>query len=178
MPLANAAGILDQQNTSNAASYWPDAVPQDYAVMAGVQAVPGKKVRILNVAPTAEGKVRLTAVDHVPAYYASEYTPVVGTFPSEERLVAKILNAGIVRDVVAGVSRLKLVWQLEAAQGAIISLSVNGGTSSVIASGAGLAGTELILPIYPAGTTLAITLTPDPVVAAIALIPATVTHTV
>lgn len=178
MPIANAAGVLDQQNTSNAASYWPDAEPQDFIVMAGVQAVPGKKVRVLNVAPTAEGKVRLTAVDHVPAYYASEYTPVAGTFPSEERLVAKVLNAGIVKDVVNGVTRLKLVWQLEAAQGAIISLSVNGGVSSVIASGAGIAGTELVLPNYPAGTTLAITLTPDPIVAAVALIPATVTHTV
>jgi Putative phage tail protein len=178
MPLANAAGILDQQNTSNAASYWPDAVPQDFMVMAGVQAVPGKKVRILNVSPTAEGKVRLTAVDHVPAYYASEYTPVAGTFPSEERLVAKVLNSGIVKDVVAGVSRLKLVWQLEAAQGVIISLSVNGGTSSVIASGAGLPGTELVFPSYTAGTILTFILTPSPIVTAVALISATVTHTV
>jgi Putative phage tail protein len=178
MPLANAAGILDQQNTTNAASYWSNALPQDYLVMAGVQSVPGKKVRILNIAPTAEGKVRLTAVDHVPAYYASEYIPVAGTFSSEERLVAKVINAGIVKDAVAGVSRLKLVWQLESAQGAIISLSVNGGISSVIASGAGIAGTELVLPAYPSGTTLAFTLTPVPILTAVALISASVIYTV
>lgn len=178
MPVENAAGILDYYPTNNSASYWPDTIPQDYMVMAGAQAVPGKKVRILNVDPATEGKVRLTAIDHVPAYYASEYAPVAGTFPSEERLVSKVINAGIVSDVVAGVSRLKLVWQLEAALGAIISVSVNGGASSVIASGAGIAGTELVLPNYAEGTTLAITLTPDPIVTAVALIPATVTHTV
>lgn len=168
MSLADAAGSLDQLGEVNGQSIYPDSLPQDYLCLLGPAPIPGKRVRILAVQPSADGKVEITAADEVAAYYAHEFSPGTPTnYASGERLIARVTHAAAMQNESG---RWVLTWELEHALGAIVSLSVNGSASMVIASGATLPGRELVLPIYPAGTHLAINLIPEPVVAAIGVV--------
>ncbi len=167
IPMAEVSGILDAAGTFNPASAWPDTQPEDFMVMAGVQSRPGKRVRILSVAPSSDKKVEITAVDHVPAYYASEYTLDQGTFTSEERLVAVASNTAIEQRANG---QLALVWRLQNALGAIVSVSVNAGPTSVLASNDQQPGESLILPSFQVGTRLQFTVTPEPIAQATSIL--------
>ncbi len=160
-PVADAPGVLGQTLTSqNLASNWPDTIPEDWMFLAGPTATPGKRARIIGMEPTGQRRVRITARDEYEAYYPLEFG--LGGAPdatSGEQLVARAFNLAA-RPVDAGGTLL--TWELQAAHGAEVMLSVNGGASSQVPINGHMtvAGTELLLPAYAPGTALAIQLLP------------------
>lgn len=78
---------------------------------------------------------------------------------SGERRVARAFNRSVAR-LPDGSTRL--AWELEAANGVDVRLSVNGGPCQQVpvAGHITVLGRELLLPPYPAGTRLSVSLLP------------------
>ncbi|MFT4190830.1 MAG: phage tail protein [Comamonas sp.] len=139
---------------------WEDTLPEDWTFLAGPLATPGKRVRIIGMEPSSARRVKITARDEYEAYYPLEYG--LGTVPevtSGERLVARAFNLAA---LPADGGALRLVWELEAAHGADVRVSVDGGAAEQVpvAGHVTVLGRELLLPVYPAGTKLTISLLP------------------
>lgn len=162
-PVADAPEYLDAAGTLNeaVATAWQGTIPEDWHFFAGPTPTPGKRVRIVGMSPANSRRVRITARDEAEEYYPLLTAGVEGAPGpvSGERLVARAYNLAIAPAAAGG---YRLAWELEAAHGANVSVSVNGGApSQVLISGhLTVAGTELLLPAYTAGSTVAITVLP------------------
>lgn len=160
-PASAAPGWLDAGTpNAQAAPEWEDTLPEDWTFLAGPQQTPGKRVRIVGMEPSSARRVRVTVRDEYEAYYPLEWG--LGTVPevaSGERLVARAYNLAA-EPLPDGGTRL--AWGLEAAHGADVRVSVNGGPGQQVpvAGHITVLGRELVLPPYPAGTRLAISLLP------------------
>lgn len=144
----------------NTASLWPDSVPEDWTWLAGPTPTPGKRVRIISTEPSGRGRLRIAARDEYEAYYPMEWSlDNPGEAPSGERLAARAFNLAA---LPADTGALRLVWELEAATGADVRVSINGGPWSQVPISGYLTtpGTELLLPAYPPGTELRIAILP------------------
>jgi hypothetical protein len=139
--------------TNSASSF--EVFPEDFVYHCG-PSIFGKRVRILSVEPQADGTNRITATDESEAWYANETASTYITEPSNERLVAKVFNAGVIVD---DDGQTKLVWELDNCHGAdiTVSSSTGGGFSTGSLT---VPGVELILPNYSVGTVLSISLSP------------------
>ena len=116
--------------------------------------MPGRRVRIIGMTPAA-ARVRVAA-----RYEAAEYGLSGAPAPvSGEQLVARASNLAVYPSP-AGV--WLLCWDLEAAQGATVSVIVDAGAPAQVPIGGHLtvAGNELLLPAYPPGSTVAISVLP------------------
>lgn len=159
--VADAPGVLTPNGAvQNLASQWPDTIPEDWMMLAGPTATPGKRARIVGMEPINQRRVRITARDEDEAYYPLENG--LGSVPelaSGERLVARVFNLAM-HPMDAGGWRLN--WELENAHGAEVMLGVNGNPAAQvpIQGHMTVAGTELLLPAYAAGTQLAIQVLP------------------
>lgn len=159
--VADAPGVLTPNGAvQNLASQWPDTIPEDWMMLAGPTATPGKRARIVGMEPINQRRVRITARDEDEAYYPLENG--LGSVPaltSGERLVARVFNLAM-HPVDAGGWRLN--WELENAHGAEVMLGVNGNPAAQvpIQGHMTVAGTALLLPAYAAGTQLAIQVLP------------------
>jgi hypothetical protein len=144
----------------NPASHWPDSIPEDWTYLAGPEPTPGKRVRIITTEATSERQLRITARDEYEAYYPLEWGLAnPGDAPSGERVVARAFNLAALPADAGGI---RLVWELEAANGADVRMSVNGGPSQQVPVQGYLTvpGRELLLPAYPPGTRLSISILP------------------
>ncbi|MBI3771475.1 MAG: hypothetical protein HY272_02030 [Gammaproteobacteria bacterium] len=67
------AGESDTITLASSLPSAPDAdIPRDWLWFFGPQATPGKKVKIIDITPQSESRVRIVATDEDPAYYAAE----------------------------------------------------------------------------------------------------------
>ncbi|MBN9477363.1 MAG: hypothetical protein ABS43_03545 [Bordetella sp. SCN 67-23] len=160
-PVDDAPGVLDMTLASkNLASTFPKSVPEDWTLFAGPTATPGKRVRIMGMEPAERGRVRFTARDEYDEYYPLEHGwEVPPAIPADDGLVARAFNLALDSGPAGG---YVLVWELENAYGAEVSVSANHGPfEQVPISGSiTVAGRELLLPPYPAGTQLSIHVLP------------------
>lgn len=154
-PVSAAPGWLDAETPNPAAlELFQDTGPEDWTFLGGPTATPGKRVRIIKIEPTSARRVRITARDEVPEYYPLEWSLVsVPQVPTGDHLVARAYNVAIARRDAGG---WLLSWELEGATGAQVLVSVNGaGATQVPIKGyLTVAGREIMLPDYPAGTRL------------------------
>jgi len=158
---ADAPGVLTGV-VNNPASTNPGSIPEDWTFFAGPTPTPGKRARIVNIEPSSARRVRITARDEYEAYYPLEWG--VGGAPdpvSGEQLVARAFNLSISSAAEGGT---RLAWELEAAHGAHVMVSVNGGAATQVPVQGYLtvSGTELLLPAYAPGTHLGIQVLPVP----------------
>lgn len=158
--LNDAPGWLDT-TVQNAASEYPDTIPEDWTYLAGPTPTPGKRCRIISIEPGSTRRLRLTLRDEYEAYYPLEYGDLdnVQIPDSGERRIARAFNL-VATPAAAGGCLLE--WELEAAHGADVFVSVNNGPSSQVPvrGHVTIAGRELLLPAYPAGTQLYIEVRP------------------
>jgi len=178
-PVASAPGVLSSTlGTENAGSVFPRSIPEDWTLFAGPTPTPGKRVRIMAMEPGERGRVRITARDEYEEYYPLEYgwsgTPAI---PADDGLVARAFNPALA-PAAAGAWMLR--WELENAYGAEVTVAANHGPfEQVPISGAiAVAGRELLLPAYPAGTHLDIHVLPKAAGTPIAIEGATLEATV
>ena len=158
---ANAPGWLDAGTiNTQAGDGWADTLPEDWTFLAGPQQTPGKRARVIGLEPSSSRRVRITARDEYEEYYPLEWglgnTPDV---PSGERLIARAFNLSALPLDGGG---YRLAWELEAAHGADVRVSVNGAPAqqAPTVGRVTVLGRELLLPAYPSGTRLSISILP------------------
>lgn len=158
-PAASAPGWIDAA-AQNVASGYPGTIPEDWTYLAGPTATPGKRCRVIAMEPSNARRLRITLRDEYEAYYPLEWgLGAVPPAPSGERLVARAVNAAIEPAAAGG---YRLSWELFAAHGADVFVSVNGapGQQVPIQGHLTVAGREILLPAYPPGTNLYIEVRP------------------
>lgn len=134
-PVADAPEVLGV--TQNAASRFTNTVPEDFYFMAGPTATPGKRVRIIDIQPSADGLFTFTAEDDVAEAYAREYDPELNappySFPADPVIgSARVYNltAELIDDQVV------IAWERDHCIGATITVQINGQSAfSVSANG-------------------------------------------
>lgn len=160
---ADAPEYLNPAGTLNAgvAEAWQGTIPEDWHFFAGPTATPGKRVRIVGMSPSTARRVRITARDEAEEYYPLIDDGVDGAPApvSGEGVVARAFNLSV---RPAPASGWRLAWELDGAQGANVSVSVDGGAPAQVPISGHLtvAGTELLLPAYTPGSTVAISVLP------------------
>lgn len=159
-PAAEAPGWMDSK-TPNAVSLRPNSIPEDWTFLAGPTPTPGKRVRIIAIEPGTGGRARITVRDEYPAYYGLEWggLDAAPAPASGEMRVARAYNLALQPAAAGG---LRLSWELEGAHGADVIVAVDGapGAQVPIKGFLTVAGTEILLPAYAAGSRLAITVLP------------------
>lgn len=160
-PLVDAPPYLSVTAKNTLSDHWGAASqPIDYTFFAGPTATPGKRARIIAMEPSSARRVRITARDEYEGYYPLEWGVGEPSAPvSGEQLVARAFNLSAAPAPEGGV---QLAWELDAAHGADVMVSVDGGPSAQvpIQGYMTVAGTELLLPAYEAGTVLTIQVLP------------------
>jgi hypothetical protein len=160
-PASAAPGWLDAGTPNpQTSAEWEDTAPEDWTFLGGPQQTPGKRVRIISMEPSSSRRVRMTVRDEYEQYYPLEWgLGVVPEVASGERRVARAFNLSAAPLPDGGT---RLAWELEAAHGADVRVSVNSGPSQQVpvAGHITVLGRELLLPPYPAGTRLAVSLLP------------------
>lgn len=159
-PTAIAPEYIDQAGTENTASVFPGTIPEDWSFLAGPTPTPGKRARIIGMTPATARRVRFTARDESAEYYPLEYgLEGAPALVSGEQLIARAFNLAATPAAAGG---WRLAWELEAAQGANVNVSVNGGAPAQVPISGHLtvAGTELLLPAYAPGSVLSISVLP------------------
>ena len=160
---ADAPGWIDEgadDASFNGASNWPDSIPEDWTFLAGPEPTPGKRVRVITTEATSERRLRITARDEYEAYYPLEWgLGNVPDVPSGERVVARAFNLSALPTDAGGI---RLAWELDAANGAEVTVASSNGPSqqAAIRGTLTVAGRELLLPAYPSGTRLSISILP------------------
>jgi hypothetical protein len=176
-PVAQAPGVLNDVGAVNAASNFADHSAEDFLYFIGPVATPGKRVRIVSIAPRGENRFELTAVDDDPLLWTYEYG--AGSAPpaidGTERIEARARNVGV---TLEGAKRF-LGFELDGADAALVYASVNGGgTAQVPVQGyLVVAGVRLELPVYAPGSVVSLTVTPAPAMPADLLISDSLTFT-
>lgn len=160
-PLVDAPAFLTVTTQNQASDHWVNASqPVDYTFFAGPTPTPGKRARIVAMEPSGARRVRITARDEYDAYYPLEWGVGSPAEPaSGEQLVARAFNLNAVPAAEGGTL---LTWELEAAHGATVMVSVNGGPAAQVPVHGYLtvSGTELLLPAYAPGTEIAVQVLP------------------
>ena len=125
IPLTLAPFYLDQQNTENPMSLFPDTVPEDYLLIAGSRDVPGRPMRIVGVTPKSENEFEISCIEEDPGFYAQEY--ILSGLPPPQQF--EHIKASVTRlDVVLQENgQAQLYWDLDGALAVTVMLSVNGG---------------------------------------------------
>lgn len=125
---------LNQEGLDNPATDYPQSVIEDLIFFAGPKATPGKAVRILSVEPQdGLNKFKINAVEEDAVIWAFEFdntaTPEEESF---ERVVASIKSADfeILED-----GKVKIQWQLDGADHAIIRQNIGGSTVTLQSEG-------------------------------------------
>jgi hypothetical protein len=160
-PAGDAPGWLDAGTPNqDAGADWQDTLPEDWTWLGGPQETPGKRVRVIGLEPASARRVRITARDEYEAYYPLEWG--LGNVPdphSDQQLIARAYNLAALPLDGGG---LRLAWELDAAYGADVRVSVNGGPGQQVPVDGHITvlGRELLLPPYPSGTKLTISLLP------------------
>lgn len=92
-PVTQAPGVLDDQDTPNPASLYPDCCPSDWLIMAGPLETPGKKLRVTGITYMGElnNEIEFVAVEEDLAYYAEEFDP--GNYMPTESVAKPIIRA-------------------------------------------------------------------------------------
>ena len=119
-------------------------------------AAPPARVRIVAMEPTANGRVRLEAIDEVDAYYAAATADLAVPLPSATRRSARVLHIAISETLirVGGGYAVEIAVSLTVAgdwRGGIVRAALNGGrvrTVAKLVDGA----TEAVWQVPPAGT--------------------------
>lgn len=133
----------------------------DFMFFAGIEATPGKKVRITNM-EFSEEKVSITAIDEEDAYYAREYidiNPAPDQIPEDyTRPIAKAYNLGF---KLLGEGKADLFWETDGTDAVEMSVSINGSPSMpfISSSGATIFGGKATIE-YVAGDEVVVTVTP------------------
>ena len=95
-------------------------------------ATPGRKVKIVDVAPLSANHVRLTAVDEMPEYYSAAANPYTYITPPTSSLAARVENMRAAEQLLdlAGNVRVHLAWDAINATGTRLRVSLNGAAAS------------------------------------------------
>ena len=109
----------------------PDHPPCDYKYSFDCLATPGKKLKLVDVKPVSERRVRFIARDEEPEYYAREtatYDYVAA--PTHTRLASAVSDLAVTEQLLnasTGLTRCTITWRLENAAGVDLSWRINGG---------------------------------------------------
>lgn len=133
--LADAPNVLGV--TENPASRFADTVPEDFYFMAGPTSTPGKRVRIIDIQPAADGLFTFTAEDDVAEAWAREYDPEVNAppyaYPADPVIAsARVYNltAQLIDDQIV------IEWERDHCAGATVTVQIDGQSAfSVSATG-------------------------------------------
>lgn len=160
LPLSKAPYYLDQENTINSLSEFPESLPEDYLIIAGNRSEPGRKMRIVGVTPKSENEFEISCIEEDPGFYAQEYI-LSGLPPPQqfERIKASVTKADY---IISGNGKASIYWELDGASAVSVMLSLNGsipflytiggathfGNDVDIAYSTGDQVTATIVPIY------------------------------
>lgn len=108
---------------------YDDTVAMDWAWFFDPLATPGRRFKITEVKPTADG-VKFTAIDDDPGYYASENNPYAYTPPRDGALLAGVVlsltaKEGVV-NTLTGIVDVMLAWVLSSPVPADVLVAING----------------------------------------------------
>lgn len=105
-------------------SAFDDSVEQDFLVLAGFSATPGKRCRIVDISPTGLDKYTITCTDEEEVVYANEYSLQTSpTFTDYTKISAKAFN---VQAWLRDDGKYDVHWQLSGASLATVSISIDG----------------------------------------------------
>ncbi|WP_026641111.1 host specificity factor TipJ family phage tail protein [Bordetella petrii] len=116
-------------------SGYDDIVPMDWAWFFGPLATPGRRLKITDVRPKADG-VAFSAIDDDPQYYASENDPYQYTPPRDGALLGGVV-LGVqfgetIRSIAADDIQVQVNWAISVSGAANVDLVVNGVAASSI----------------------------------------------
>ena len=128
--LTLAAAIPTSDGEGALPAIGSDGPAWDWVWLFGPQATPGKRVKVTSVAPSADGRIRITATDEEPQYYSAEYdlgnaTPA----PPATLRVGSVRDLRIAEAVIprsGGRVRVSLSWGLQQALSALVEVSRDG----------------------------------------------------
>lgn len=174
-PLTDAPYYLDQSNTVNALSQWPESVPEDFLIFAGNRTQPGRKMRILSITPKSENDFEIECSEEDPGFYAQEFALSGLPLPIQyERVKAEVTLADV---IIKGNGKAILFWELDGAAAVSIMISLNGAAPFLYTiGGATHFGNDVELS-YSSGDTVVAVITPIYVDTPFAVIPKTVSFT-
>lgn len=134
-PLTDAPGILDDDNTVNPLSQWPDSIPEDFLAFIGERATPGKKCRIIGISPETDNSYTIECIDEEAGFYAQEFS-ISGVPPAEqyERIKAEVVKASY---ILRGAGVADIYWELSGAIAVTIQISINGSGYVLLTQGNG-----------------------------------------
>lgn len=126
--IINTTGTAEGNQLTVAATLdlneFPDAIPEDWHVYAGVQGT-GKKMRVISVDPTDSTKIKITCTDEAPEMWSAEWNGVIGELPvSGQRIIARAFNASLEKTECSEEHVLR--WELSGARMADVQISRNG----------------------------------------------------
>src|SRR3546814_223451 len=114
---------------------YDDVVPMDWAWFFGPLATPGRRLKITDVKPKADG-VAFSAIDDDPQYYLSENDPYQYTPPRDGVLLGGIvlgmLFGETIRNIAADDIQVQVSWALSVSGAANVDVMVNGTPASSI----------------------------------------------
>lgn len=122
--LENAPYYLDTTGTINGLSLFPDTYPDDFIVLGGNVALPGKKLRIFEIKSNSLNELNMLCIDEEDAMYAYEYYETYVAPDNVERIKAQVFNGGYIK-IKSGEGYLS--WDRDGCKAVSILLSVNGG---------------------------------------------------
>ena len=126
-PLANAPFYLNQIGTiTNPLSIFQGSYPDDFIILAGNVATPGKKARIYEIRARSMNLLDMVCIDEENAMYAHEYDNTYVAPDDPGRIKAVVSNGGFIK-VKSGEGYI--TWDRDGCEAVSILISVNGGPS-------------------------------------------------
>lgn len=126
-PLANAPFYLNQTGTiTNPLSIFQGSYPDDFIILAGNVATPGKKARIYEIRARSMNLLDMVCIDEENAMFAHEYDNTYVAPDDPGRIKAVVSNAGFIK-VKSGEGYI--TWDRDGCEAVSILISVNGGPS-------------------------------------------------
>ena len=120
-PVADAPCVIDANNNINELAV-NNFIPEDFMVLLGGNANPGKKCRIVRILPVDNNSIQLICTDEEPAMYAREFDLTVFPAPVEvTRPCARIYNACVTQ---LGGGRVEVSWESDGTTGVEIFATV------------------------------------------------------
>lgn len=124
--IQNAPFYLDKNGTQNPSSLFPESYLDDFIVLAGNVALPGKKLRIFEINSKSMNEIEILCIDEEDAMYAHEYDTSYVPAQNVERIKAKVFNVAWVK---TGASQGYITWDRDGCKAVSILISVNGGSA-------------------------------------------------
>ena len=157
--LTDAPYYIDQVQTINNLSTYPNSYCHDWIFTAGDVETPGKKMRIVEVSARSTNDISIKAIDEEDAYYTYDVDGPLPPFAppaNPERIKARVYNSNVILEN----NLQNISWEKDGCDAVSIMISVNGGAYiPLISSGATIYANYVEL-YYSTGDNISMIITP------------------